>query len=195
MIIHIIIVRIPIFFPRIFNFFWRGVSSFFELFRKEAILPIFVFIPVETTIPSPRPYVTIVDIYPIFFLSAIGIDSLFEIILVFFSVGRDSPVRADSSTLRFTHSKNLISAGIILPASSIIMSPTTKSFELISIILLSRLTIAFGDDRFFNASRDFSALFSWMIPIVAFKIITMNIIILSSGSPRKNDIIPVSIKM
>ena len=77
-----------------------------------------------------------------------------------FSAGTDSPVKADSSTLRFTDSISLKSAGMYLPASIITISPTTTSSEGISLIIPSLFTTALGVDKDFKASKAFSALLS-----------------------------------
>ena len=81
-------------------------------------------------------------------------------------MGIDSPVNVDSSIFRFTDSINLKSAGMILPVSRITISPTTKSSEFISIISLSRLTRAFGDERFLKLLKIFQL---WILEIFQWK--------------------------
>jgi len=79
-----------------------------------------------------------------FFLSPRDTFSSSRIRFAFLSTGTDSPVRADSSTLRLALSIRRISQGINLPASMIITSPGTTSSEGISINSPLRFTIAFG---------------------------------------------------
>ena len=129
------------------------------------------------------------DIKAILILSPIGKESSSKIIFAFFSEGTDSPVKADSSIFKFALSIRRTSAGIYLPASIIIISPGTTSFEGISKRIPSLFTIAFGVLSFFKDSKAFSALYSWTTPIIAFINITISIIIESLSSPIIPDII------
>ncbi len=67
------------------------------------------------------------------------------------STGTDSPVNEASSICNEADSINRRSAGTISPASKRTMSPTTKSVDLITMSLPSRITFAFGVDISFNA--------------------------------------------
>ena len=77
-----------------------------------------------------------------------------------FSTGKDSPVKDDSSVFKLIAVMSLKSAGIVLPSSKMTTSPRTSSSAFNSMSLPSLLTTQVGDDIFFKASNDFSALFS-----------------------------------
>ena len=89
-----------------------------------------------------------------------------------FSDGTDSPVSADSSLFKLTLRIRRASAGTKSPASRRIISPGTSIAASITFSSPSRITLAWGADILFNASRAFSALLSCITPIIAF-IITM----------------------
>ena len=88
---------------------------------------------------------------------------------------------------------SLISAGTILPSSKITKSPVTKSSALISLNFPFLLTIHWGEESFFKASRAFSALDSWIVPTMLFKKITTKIIIASAHSFKHKEIMAAPI--
>ena len=192
-IIQIPMVAIPIHFPRLLSFFCNGVIFAGCSWINEAILPICVSIPVCVTIALPRPNVTSVPEKTMFFISAICIFSSKVVnILV---TGVDSPVKDASCVCNLTISINLASAGTFEPSSNTITSPGTKSFESISCSSPSLITIAFNEANFFNASIDFSALYSCINPKTAFKIKIKIITVLSKTSPSAIEIIVAAIKI
>ena len=81
--------------------------------------------------------------------------------------GTDSPVNADSSTCKDTASKIRASAGTKSPASILMISPGTSSLDFTVTNAPSRYTFAFGVDKLFKASSDFSALLSCQVPRIA----------------------------
>ena len=100
------------------------VSSVCKTF--SATFPNSVSLPTPITMPLPLPLVTTVPANAIFSLSASS---------VFFSKASDilflglvSPVNIDSSILKFLHSINLKSAGILLPDSKSTISPNYNIF-------------------------------------------------------------------
>ncbi len=112
--------------PKASRFFCKGVCISDALSSISAILPISVFIPVDTTTASALPCTTKVEENSIFFLSpkpAFLLGVSFED----FETAVDSPVNADSSHLRLLSLSSRQSAGTISPSSKIITSPATKS--------------------------------------------------------------------
>ena len=101
----------------LFRFFCRGVSCLVILLSIREILPISVSSPIFSTIPSPRPYSTSVDMKALSLRSPRGVfSSLFS--LQSFSTARLSPVRADSFNLSELVCTSKRSAGTTRPASS-----------------------------------------------------------------------------
>lgn len=114
-----------------------------------ATLPTYVFIPLETTIPVPRPWVTVVAEYAILVLPPI--DTQFLFLLFFISrtfaclvAGNDSPVNRATSISKFTLSTSRKSAGTTTPVVSLTIPPTTKVSALTISILPSRITCEDG---------------------------------------------------
>ena len=169
---------IPKFFPTSPNFFWIGVSGDSSFIIIFAILPTLVFIPVSVTTASACPPITIVVANAKFTISPIAI-SFFNIFFASFSTGMFSPVNAASSIFKLFEFISLQSAGTNFPASSITISPGTISSLETSIIFSSLFTLAVGEDIFWSASIDFSALLSWIKPNIALNI-TIAIIIIES---------------
>ncbi len=101
-----------------------------------------------------------------------------------FSTGRDSPVRAASSTRRLADSIILASAGINCPASSRMRSPGTNWLEGISRTKPSLTTTAFGSERAFRAAKASSARRSCTTLSTAFIITIIKITKLSCPSPN-----------
>ena len=104
--------------------------------------------------------------------------------LASFSTGKDSPVNDDSSVFKLMASVKRKSAGTVLPSSKMTMSPRTSSSAFNSTSFPSLLTTHVGEDIFFKASNDFSALFSCTVPMIAFNTQTPKIMI---GSAKSND--------
>mmetsp|Transcript_21773 Transcript_21773/g.38475 ORF Transcript_21773/g.38475 Transcript_21773/m.38475 type:complete len:214 (-) Transcript_21773:338-979(-) len=92
--------------------------------------------------------------------------------LVTFSIGRASPVRAASPVAKFATLNRRRSAGIFSPRSMEITSPITTSSEGTSFNTPSRTTLALAESIALRASADFSADPSWRIPIQVFKTTT-----------------------
>jgi hypothetical protein len=107
----------------------------------------------------------------------------------------DSPVRELSFTCKEKFSMIRPSATIISPASKSRMSPGTMPFDAISCLIPSRNTFAFGADNSFKESRDFSAFTYWIVPRIAFMIITANITIVLSMLPDAIETIAAAIRM
>ncbi len=189
---HITITVIPSLCPNFDSLFCRGVRTSSSSCSKEAIFPSSVFIPVETTMPVPRPYDTVVPLKAMFTLSPSGINFSSSVHMLF-STGTDSPVSAASSIFNFAASVSLISAGIILPASSMTMSPGTIPEAGTLFILLSLYTKAFGAAIFFKALMAFSALYSCTNPMIALSITITIIAIVSAISPIIPDITAAAI--
>ena len=81
----------------------------------------------------------------------------------------------------------LPSAATMSPASRSNMSPRTTFEAGISCFIPSRMTLAWGADRFLSAANDFSALTYWIVPSTAFIIRTANITIVLSTFPENMD--------
>ena len=96
-----------------------------------------------------------------------------------FVTGTVSPVSADSSIFKLYEEISLQSAGTKLPASSSIISPGTSRVLSIVIVFPFLNTLEVGEESFFSASRDFSALLSCITPISAL-ITTITTIIIES---------------
>ena len=117
---------------------------------------------------------------------------------VCFSTGTDSPVKADSCDFKLTASIILKSAGIKSPVSSTTISPGTNNLEAITSIFPFRITLDAWSLNFCKASNDFSAFDSCATPIIAFKMTTIKIIIVSvipspSDTPTTPDTIAATI--
>ncbi len=67
--------------------------------------------------------------------------------------------------------------------------------ELITSIFPSLITLAVGDDNFFNCSKDFSVLYSCTKPKIPFITIIIRIVIASALSPIKPDITVATISI
>ena len=99
-----------------------------------------------------------------------------------FSTGTDSPVSAASSIFNEAISIKRKSAGTTSPASSITISPGTRSVDFTELVCPSRKTLAFGVDISRKASIASSALDSCTTPITALMITTAKIMIESTTS-------------
>ena len=152
----------------------------------RAIMPISVCSAVDVTTPFARPRVTSVPLNTILTRSAIGAFTSM-ISSARFTTAALSPVSADSSTCRFTHSISCASAGTKLPASRKITSPGTTSRDGTETRAPSRSTIAFGDDSLRNSSSAASARFSCTRPITAFSSTIASIAAASITSPSSSD--------
>ena len=181
------------FFPKTSKLTWSGVCFSEVDFKSPAIFPTSVCIPISVTIAFPRPYVTKLPENSIFARSPSG--ASVNIVSMFFSTARLSPVRALSSILRLAFSISLPSAGIISPASSSITSPTTSSLAGIWTIVPSRNTFASGPERFFKLCRDCSAFTVCIVPKIALIVITVTITAALSTSPSIPDMIADAIRI
>ena len=160
----------------------RGGSSTSMDWTMPAILPNSLDIPVSVTTATALPPVTTVPMNTQFFLSPTPASALTR--PRFLVTGRDSPVRAASSTWRFAASRSLLSAGTRLPASRRTMSPGTRSFESMDSSLPPRRTRTWGETIALRASTAFSALYSWTKPRTAFMTTMMRMTQVSvMGSP------------
>ena len=117
-----------------------GDFSSFKLFTSFAICPISVLEAIAVTTPNALPVKTEVEAYTILLLLYIG-QILFKVVL-FFKTATLSPVRDDSSIVKFLDSIILASAGILEPGSKTIISPTTKLDESTINSLESLITFA-----------------------------------------------------
>ena len=149
----------PRVFPSLSSLSSSGVLDSCSLPMMLAILPTSVSMLVAVTTPTPRPYVTRVDMNAELFRSPREVSSSCTSSASLLE-GTDSPVREDSSTCRFADSINRISAAINRPVSSTKISPGTRVSESTSLMLPSRFTIAFGEAIFCKASMAFPALIS-----------------------------------
>ena len=107
----------------------------------------------------------------------------------------DSPVSELSLTCNEKLSSILPSAATRSPASRIKISPGTTYFDGISILTPSRITLAFGEDRFLRLSSDFAAFSCCTVPSIAFSTITVIITIVLSILPVAADTIAATISI
>src|SRR3990167_7559325 len=116
--------------------------------------------PVSHTSALALPAATEVPIYTILERSARGVSFSSKETSVL-ATGVDSPVRLASwvEKLAVRHTIRL-SAGTLSPASNVITSPGTNSWEEITLCWPSLITFEAGEDNFFNAASDFSARYS-----------------------------------
>ncbi len=147
-----------------------------------AILPISVSIPIDITFSKAFPFNMTVPIKRFLFP------------LMFFSTPSDSPVRRDSFTITPLPSIIIPSAGILSPASNTIISPKVILSALTTFTLPFLYTLVVGAARFFNASKDFSVLYSCIKPNIPFITTIMSIVIASAKSPITPDIIVAPIR-
>ena len=157
----------------------RGAFPCSAPVTTSAIFPISVLLPVAITTPLALPVITVEPAKAKFFRSPISRSSSSRFAL--FSTVVDSPVRNDSSQERLFVSINLMSADSLSPDSARMMSPGTNSFEFTVLVSPLRITLDSSFMMFSRASALFSALYSWVVPIIAFKATTAIIKIASSG--------------
>ena len=100
----------------------------------------------------------------------------------------DSPVRSDSSIIKFVASIISPSAGTLSPDSKITISPKVISLVAITFTFPSLTTLHVGDAIAFSASNDFSVLNSCINPSIAFKNTITHIVMASAVSPINPDI-------
>ncbi len=105
---------------------WSGVRVSVVSCSRPAIRPNSVAIPVATTTPVPRPYVTAVPLYAMFVRSPMDSVSSASAAVVL-ATGVDSPVNAASSILSAATSSSRRSAGTMVPTSRRTTSPGTSS--------------------------------------------------------------------
>ena len=104
-------IKMDNFCPNWSRFTCNGVFFSDVVFRRLAILPTSVFIPISVTTKEPLPYVRKLPEYTILIRSPRGTSSC-SITSVVFSTPRLSPVNALSSTFMLAHSRIRPSAGI-----------------------------------------------------------------------------------
>mmetsp|Transcript_27419 Transcript_27419/g.49589 ORF Transcript_27419/g.49589 Transcript_27419/m.49589 type:complete len:287 (-) Transcript_27419:210-1070(-) len=144
------------------------------LFTSALIVPIWVWSPVSTTTPTPRPCETKVAEKAIFLRSPRGTSAGFwaSMASVILSIGRLSPVSEASVHARLETSIIRISAGIRSPSLTTTMSPGTIFSAGTLVALPSRSTSASLESIALRASAAFSADPSCMIPIQALSVMT-----------------------
>ena len=130
------------------------------------MFPTSVRMPVATTTPTARPYVTIAEAYAMLLRSPNG-QSSGNFASASFSAGTDSPVKDASWIFKFADSINRKSAGTMSPSLSMTTSPTTNSRAGIMRSSPWRNTRAVGALILRSASSDRWAFFSCTIPIPA----------------------------
>ena len=150
------------------------LSKLVSIFLWEILfarLPKYVWLPIDTTTPTPLPLTTFVPIKHKLFISSGEVFSTSfnkQILELYFSTGVDSPVKDDCEINKSLASKILKSAGIIEPAVKTTISPGTTSFNGISTFLLFLITevvvfiIAFN---FSVALSDFVSCIKSKIPL------------------------------
>ena len=188
-----IMINIESFFPKSSRFTWSGVLFSDVFFRRLAIFPTSVPIPMPVTSYAPRPYVTKLPENTRFVWSPRAAPSGTS--SRDFSTDKLSPVSALSSTFRLAHSTSFPSAGTQSPASRITRSPIVTSLDGICFNTPSRMTFASGADICFRLSRDCSAFKVCTVPRIAFIVITTRITIALSKSPRNPDTIAAMISI
>jgi len=142
--------------------------------------------PVATTRPRARPFVTVVPLKPRFTRSPSA--SLSPVSAsVRFSTVTDSPVSVDSSTFSCAASSRRRSAGIWLPASSSTMSPGTRLLAATGCDWPPRSTCACAAASWRSAAIAWSARRAWLKPITAFSSTMTTITRVSMRSPTSPD--------
>ena len=144
-----------------------GVPRSMASFSRPATLPSSVPMPVATTTPRARPWVTVVPLKPRLVRSPSASLSPTRA-SVRFSTVTDSPVSVDSSTLSCAASSSRRSAGIWLPASSSTMSPGTRSAAGTGCGWPPRSTCACAAASWRSAAIAWSARRACVKPITAF---------------------------
>mmetsp|Transcript_26951 Transcript_26951/g.59217 ORF Transcript_26951/g.59217 Transcript_26951/m.59217 type:complete len:264 (-) Transcript_26951:427-1218(-) len=157
-----------------------AVSVFSSSLTSLLIVPISVWSPVATTIPTQAPSATRVALKHMFFLSPRGICFAVlpssSITDVTFSMGTDSPVRAASAEHIFVVSITRRSAGIRSPRLTTTISPGTRDSAGTFVFFPSRVTIAESESIAPKASAACAAEPSWMRPIIVLITMTPTII-------------------
>ncbi|MDD1670385.1 MAG: hypothetical protein LUQ67_03600 [Methanomicrobiales archaeon] len=136
-------------FARAFMASWRGVLGGRITRAFSEILPMRVPPPVRVASMSPSPETARVPAKS----SSPG----------FFSTGKDSPVREDSSSWRLTPERSLPSAETRVPATRTRRSPGTTSSVGTSVIPPSRRTLVLGSARAAREEMAFLARYSFQI--------------------------------
>ena len=139
-----------IFFTKFPIWICKGVFSSAMDSRLFPIFPNWVWLPMAVTLQIAKPLVTIVPwktrLFPYF---------------SFLNTGSESPVRMDSFTEKSLDWRITPSAGIKLPSSVWMKSPSTISSLGISRISPFRMTLLLGCDNFFSKAMAFLLLDSW----------------------------------
>ena len=92
-------------------------------------------------------------------------------------------------------SMSLPSAGIWSPASTMTISPTTTSSEGMTAASPFLSTLALGEESFLRLVRLFSALRVWIVPRMAFIVMTVRITTVLSASPVMAEMIAAMIRI
>ena len=131
-------------------------------FKRSAILPISVAIPIAVTMAFPRPATTVHPLNTILSWSP-NDSSSFATNAASFSTASLSPVSTDSSTRNWDDSIKRASAEIASPDSKTRISPTTSCSDSTVVTLPSRMTVAVCLFISCKDSSAFSAFPSWTI--------------------------------
>ena len=153
---HIASAPMPRTFPIFASFICSGVVGSSSVFRRCAIFPTAVSMPVRVTTALAWPAVMTEDENIIFLSSACGLPSGIRQ-RASFSHGMDSPVSALSCADSECEDISRASAGTRSPARTSIISPRTTSDAGIFVSFPSLMTAAVGADIFLSASSECSA--------------------------------------
>ena len=159
-----------------------GVPRSMASFSRPATLPSSVPMPVATTTPRARPWVTVVPLKPRLVRSPSASLSPTRA-SVRFSTVTDSPVSVDSSTLSCAASSSRRSAGIWLPASSSTMSPGTSAVAGTTCTAPLRSTVACAAASWRSAAMAWSARQACTKPMTALSTTMTRITSVSVTSP------------
>ena len=159
-----------------------GVLDPTAVSSMPATSPSSVRIPVATTMPRPRPWTAVVPLNAMLMRSPMGSISDFSTPACL-STGTDLPVRAASAILRFATHVSRKSAGMMLPASMMTISPGTTSIASMYCRPPSRSTTAFAAASLRKATIAFWARNSWVRAIAALRITIAEITTVSVRSP------------
>ena len=146
-----------------------GVLDPTAVSSMPATRPSSVRIPVATTMPRPRPWTAVVPLNAILMRSPMESASDFSTPACL-STGTDSPVRAASAIFRCATHVSRKSAGMMLPASMMTISPGTTSVASMCCRLPSRSTAAFDAASLRKSMIAFWARNSWVRAIAALRI-------------------------
>ena len=150
---------------------------------SSAIRPSAVAMPVDTTRPAPRPYVTAVPLKAMLRWSARRASLIVGRAATVFAAGSDSPVRAASLIRSECDSRRRRSAATTSPASSRTRSPGTSWAAGTMATSPSRTTRAVGLVIRLRAAIACSARYSWTNPMTPFSTTIARMTTVSLRSP------------